>query len=68
MCTSGDQAEVFSLEGDSLPLWDEALWNGTPEWPEHLAPQRQLLRAYAEALEPVHSSGVTVHNKLDFGM
>jgi NAD(P)H-dependent FMN reductase len=39
-----DQAEVFSLEGNPLPLWDEGLWNGDPEWEERLAPLRRLLR------------------------
>ena len=40
-----DEAEVFSLEGNPLPLWDEGIWNADPEWEERLAPLRKLLRA-----------------------
>ncbi len=39
-----DEAEVFSLEGNPLPLWDEGVWEGTPEWEARLAPLRTLLR------------------------
>ena len=37
-----DQAEIFSLEGNPLPLWDEGIWNRDPEWEARLAPLRQL--------------------------
>ncbi len=40
-----DEAEVFSLEGNPLPLWDEGIWNADPEWEERLAPLRGLLRS-----------------------
>ncbi len=40
-----DQAEVFSLEGNPLPLWDEGIWNADPQWEERLAPLRELLQS-----------------------
>ncbi|RTZ74931.1 MAG: NADPH-dependent oxidoreductase [Gammaproteobacteria bacterium] len=39
-----DEAEVFCLEGNPLPLWDEGIWNADPEWEERLAPLRKLLQ------------------------
>ncbi len=39
-----DEAEVFSLEGNPLPLWDEGLWTGDEAWEQRLASLRRLLR------------------------
>ena len=39
-----DEAEIFSLEGNPLPMWDEGIWNADPEWEERLAPLRKLLQ------------------------
>ena len=39
-----EQAEVFSLEGNPLPLWDEGIWNGEEKWETLLAPMRKLLQ------------------------
>ncbi len=39
------RAEVFSLEGNPLPLWDEGVWEGDPQWEARLAPLRELLQA-----------------------
>lgn len=40
-----DQAEIFSLENNPLPLWDEGVWNADPEWEARLAPLRALLQS-----------------------
>lgn len=34
----GTQAWIYSLKGNPLPLWDESIWEGNPEWVERLAP------------------------------
>ena len=34
----GIQAGIFSLAGNPLPLWDESIWSGNPEWSERLTP------------------------------
>lgn len=41
----GVNATVFSLAGNPLPLWDESIWSGNPEWSEHLAPLSAQLTA-----------------------
>lgn len=38
-----DQAEIFSLAGNPLPLWDEGIWNGDQQWLEILTPLHQQL-------------------------
>ncbi len=39
-----EQAEIFSLENNPLPLWDQGLWEGEEKWETLLAPLRQALR------------------------
>jgi len=29
---------LFSLRGNPLPLWDEGIWDGDPQWVDRLAP------------------------------
>jgi NAD(P)H-dependent FMN reductase len=38
-----DEAEVIDLGGNPLPLWDQAIWEGDPEWKQRLAPIKQSL-------------------------
>ncbi len=33
-----DETWLFSLKGNPLPLWDEGIWDGDPEWQQRLAP------------------------------
>ena len=37
-----DEAEIFSLAGNPLPLWDQRIWEGDPDWKEILKPMRAL--------------------------
>ncbi|WP_029134916.1 NADPH-dependent FMN reductase [Sedimenticola selenatireducens] len=37
-----DAAEIFSLAGNPLPLWDQRIWEDDPEWEEILQPMRSL--------------------------
>ncbi len=39
-----EQAEIFSLENNPLPLWDQGIWEGEEKWETLLAPLRQTLR------------------------
>ncbi len=41
----GVEAEVLSLSGNPLPLWDEAVWEDDPAWRQRLAPWRERLTA-----------------------
>lgn len=41
----GIQAEIFSLAGNPLPLWDESIWDGSAEWEARLAPLSAQLAA-----------------------
>jgi len=43
--TPGDEAEILSLSNNPLPLWDQGVWEGDPEWQGHLEPIRSLLDA-----------------------
>lgn len=38
-------ASIFSLAGNPLPLWDESIWEGNPEWKERLQPLSTQLAA-----------------------
>lgn len=38
-----DESWLFSLKGNPLPLWDESIWEGNPEWQERLAPISEQL-------------------------
>ena len=38
-----DQVEIISLAGNPLPLWDQGIWEGDPEWNQRLAPIRESL-------------------------
>ena len=38
-----DEAEIYSLGGNPLPLWDESIWEGDEEWGKILAPLHQKL-------------------------
>ena len=33
-----DETWLYSLKGNPLPLWDESIWDGNPEWQERLQP------------------------------
>ncbi|WP_456445336.1 NADPH-dependent FMN reductase [Thiolapillus sp.] len=39
-----EQAEIFSLEGNPLPLWDQGIWEGEEKWERLLAPLRKILQ------------------------
>jgi NAD(P)H-dependent FMN reductase len=39
------EAEVFSLAGNPLPLWDEGIWNGDEQWQVLLQPLSAKLAA-----------------------
>jgi NAD(P)H-dependent FMN reductase len=39
-----DEAEIFSLAGNPLPLWDQSIWEGSPDWKETLKPMQTLFR------------------------
>lgn len=42
-------ADILSLAGNPLPMWDEGLWRGDEKWKHALGPVREKLRA-ADAL------------------
>lgn len=42
---AGIHSHLLSLAGNPLPLWDQGVWEGTPEWQGHLGPIREQLRA-----------------------
>ncbi|MCB1830877.1 MAG: NAD(P)H-dependent oxidoreductase [Gammaproteobacteria bacterium] len=39
-----DSVEIFSLADNPLPLWDQRVWEGDPEWQELLGPLQTGLR------------------------
>ena len=40
-----DEAEIYSLAGNPLPLWDESIWEGDKKWKAILSPVSELLTA-----------------------
>ncbi len=38
-----DETWLYSLKGNPLPLWDESIWDGNPEWQERLQPISEQL-------------------------
>ena len=40
-----DSVVMLSLAGNPLPLWDESVWAGDPQWRTQLAPWRETLKA-----------------------
>jgi NAD(P)H-dependent FMN reductase len=38
-----DESWLFSLSGNPLPLWDQGVWDGDPEWKALLTPIREQL-------------------------
>lgn len=38
-----DQAEIYSLANNPLPLWHESIWDGDEDWKEILSPVSDLL-------------------------
>ncbi len=38
-----DERWLFLLEGNPLPLWDEGIWEGDPEWQARLSPVSEQL-------------------------
>ena len=38
-----EEAWIFSLGSNPLPLWDQGVWDGDPEWTRMLMPIRQQL-------------------------
>ena len=45
MAEKGVDADVLSLSGNPLPLWDEGVWEDDPAWQQRLAPWREQLAA-----------------------
>lgn len=45
LSAQGAKADIFSLAGNPLPLWDESIWEGNPEWNKLLAPLSAQLAA-----------------------
>lgn len=41
----GNQAELFSLANNPLPLWDEGIWSGDEKWQKLLTPVAEQLAA-----------------------
>ncbi|BAO45325.1 NADPH-dependent FMN reductase [Thiolapillus brandeum] len=39
-----EEAEIFSLEGNPLPLWDQGIWENEEQWETLLAPLRRMLQ------------------------
>ena len=39
-----DEAEIYSLKGNPLPLWDQGIWEGEEKWETLLAPLRETLQ------------------------
>lgn len=37
-----EQAEIFSLKDNPLPLWDSGVWDGEQKWKELLGPVKKL--------------------------
>lgn len=42
-----DETEIYSLEGNPLPLWDQGIWDGEEKWETLLAPLRETLQQSA---------------------
>ena len=40
-----EEAWLYSLKDNPLPLWDEGIWNGDAEWEARLAPLREELQS-----------------------
>jgi NAD(P)H-dependent FMN reductase len=40
-----DEVEVINLGGNPLPLWDQGIWEGDPDWNLRLAPIRETLNS-----------------------
>lgn len=38
-----DEAEIFSLASNPIPLWDQGIWEGDEDWKTLLAPLKQQL-------------------------
>ena len=41
--THGVDTWLYTLAGNPLPLWDQSLWENSPEWNERLAPLKEQL-------------------------
>lgn len=39
------EADIYSLAGNPLPLWDQGVWEGDPKWSDYLDPLRAQLTA-----------------------
>jgi len=37
-----EDAEIFSLSGNPIPLWDEGVWDGEQKWKDLLSPIKKL--------------------------
>ncbi|MEE4658995.1 MAG: NAD(P)H-dependent oxidoreductase [Halieaceae bacterium] len=40
-----DDTWLFTLADNPLPLWDEGIWEGDPEWEQQLSPLREQLHS-----------------------
>ena len=40
-----DETWLFSLAGNPLPFWEEAIWEGDPEWQQRMQPISEQLAA-----------------------
>ncbi len=38
-----DEVEILSLAGNPIPLWDQGVWEGSPDWKALLGPLRERL-------------------------
>lgn len=45
LSAQGAQADIFSLAGNPLPLWDESIWESNPQWNQLLEPLSAQLAA-----------------------
>lgn len=40
-----DDVWLYALTGNPMPLWDESIWSGDPDWKKHLEPVSEQLQA-----------------------
>ena len=78
----GDDATVVDLAEKALPMWNEGVWDETPEWEAAFGPINKndayirqrldyalgILRTYGEALAQVRASGLVDYERYPFGM
>jgi NAD(P)H-dependent FMN reductase len=40
-----EETWLYALTDNPMPLWDESIWSGDPEWKKHLTPVSEQLQA-----------------------